>query len=224
MQIGRVTLASRNLEAQRHFYGEVLGLPSTMTPEGALQVLVGSSQLLFRLDESVQPFYHIAFNIPTNQIEAAVAWADGRFELLPSGGQVISHSTSWNSDGYYFYDPDGNIMELIARHTLANATEAPFGPEQILCVSEVGLPVADVPGTVDLFAAKLALPEYDCNRVSFNAMGDEQGLFIVVIEGRNWFPTQTPAKPLPVTIELRTAIAEPVTLEGPGYQILAKPL
>lgn len=223
MQIDRVTLASRDIEAQRHFYGELMGLPTEIDAEGALHVQVGRSELIFQHDESVKPFYHIAFNIFTNQAEAALAWAQERFAVLDYQGELLSHSTSWNSDGFYFYDADGNIMELIARHTLPELGAAVFSPEAIQCVSEVGVPVPDIPGTVERFERTLALPYYSGDRESFNALGDEHGLFIVVIEGRHWFPTQTPAHPLPMTAEVRAAIAEPVELTGPGYRILARP-
>lgn len=223
MQIERVTLASRDLEAQRHFYGELMGLPTQVDGEGALHVQVGPSELIFRHDESVKPFYHIAFNIATNQAEAAAAWAQARFPILDARGGLISHSEGWNADMFYFYDADGNIVELIARHTLPELGAEEFGPREIQRISEVGIPVEDVPGTVDRFEQGLALPLYDCDRVRFNAMGDEHGLFIVVAAGRNWFPTQTPAQPLPLTVEMRTAIDEAVELTGPGYRILAKP-
>lgn len=223
MQIERVTLASRDIEAQRHFYGELMGLPTQIDGEGALHVQVGPSELLFRYDESVQPFYHIAFNIATNQAEAALAWAQERFPVLDAGGGAISHSNGWNADMFYFYDADGNIMELIARHTLPDHGAEAFGPAEIQRISEVGLPVDDVPGTVDQFARALGLPLYDCDRVRFNAMGDEHGLFIVVAAGRSWFPTKTSAQPLPVTVEVRAAINEAALLTGPGYRILARP-
>jgi catechol-2,3-dioxygenase len=48
MLIDRVTLSSRNLEAQRVFYGEVLGLPTQMDESGALHVQIGRSELVFR--------------------------------------------------------------------------------------------------------------------------------------------------------------------------------
>jgi catechol-2,3-dioxygenase len=224
MQIDRVTLASRNLEAQRHFYGELLGLPTTLTADGSLLVQVGRSELLFRVDETVTPFYHVAFNIPTNQAEAAAAWASSRFPLLDKDGEIISYSSDWNAHGFYFYDADGNIMEMIARHTLPTENPNAFGPEQILSISEVGLPVPEVPGTVDRFEQALALPAYDCDRVQFNAMGDEHGLLIVVAAGRNWFPTKQAALPLPLRIELRAPIAAPIELSHPEYVIVARPL
>lgn len=224
MRFDRVTLASRDIQAQRRFYGELMGLPTQIDAEGALHVQVGRSELLFRPDESLSPFYHVAFNIATNQVEAALAWAQQRFPVLDFQGELISHSTDWNSDGFYFYDADGNIMEMIARHTLPGLGAAAFSPAELQCVSEVGIPVPDVPGTVDRFEQALGLPLYDCDRVRFNAMGDEQGLFIVVVAGRHWFPTDRPAQPLPLVAEVRAAIAEAVELTGPGYRIVAQPL
>lgn len=223
MWIDRVILASQDLEAQRRFYGERLGLPVALV-EGALQVEVGRTLLIFQADASVEPFYHIAFNIATNQVESALAWAQERFPVLTFQGELLSHSTDWNSDGFYFYDAEGNILELIARHTLPEEGAVEFGPAQIQSISEVGVPVADVPGTVERFERELALPLYDCDRVRFNAMGDEHGLLIVVAAGRHWFPTERPALPLPLQVELRTAVEAPVQFETPGYRIFARPL
>lgn len=223
MQIDRVTLKVRNLEAQRHFYGDLLGLSTTIDAAGDLHVQAGRSELIFQPDASATPFYHLAFGVATKSVEEAVAWLRSRTPLLahPEDGQEIFLSQLWSANQFYFYDADGNVLEFITRHP---APTEGFGPEQILYVAEVGLPVTDVMTNVTRFEQELASARKNGESLTFNPVGDDSGLLIVVPAGRNWFPTTQAAFPLPLTIELRTPIPEPIELSHPDYVICARPL
>ena len=87
-----------------------------------------------------------------------------------------------------FYDADGNIAELIARHTSGNASQAPFGGQSLLNVSEIGIAAADVPRCVSHLKQQTGVSEYGTSGDTFAPIGDEEGLFIVVSEGREWAP------------------------------------
>ena len=43
----------------------------------------------------------------------------------------------------YFLDGGGNVVELIDNDHLTNDSDAPFGPESLLEIAEVGLAAAD---------------------------------------------------------------------------------
>ncbi len=60
----------------------------------------------------------------------------------------------------------------------------------MLEVSELGLPVAALPPVLDAFAEQWRQPLWSGNRERFAAVGGEDGLFIVVPEGRTWFMTE----------------------------------
>lgn len=185
------------------FYHAVLGLPAA----GAHAVQAGETRLSFA--SSGPATYHFAFNIPENRIHEAAAWLRERVELVKHPGGEVVDFKAWNAHSVYFFDPAGNIVELIARHNLPNATQAPFGPEQFLGVSEMGLPVPEVAPVVDALAAQLGAPLWSGNRESFAAVGGEDGLLIVVPEGRVWYMTEdlhAALHPLGVTI----------AAEGPG--------
>jgi catechol-2,3-dioxygenase len=150
----------------------------------------GSTRLRFEPGPAVCS--HFAVNVPPQRFEEAVAWARERVELVDDEVPF----PAWRARSAYFFDPGGNIVELIARE------RAP-GEELFLEISEVGLPVADVGAAVEWLEGELGLPHFSGNRRDFSAVGDDRGLFIVVPVGRPWLFTEEPAPdaPLRVTIE-----------------------
>ncbi len=101
--------------------------------------------------------------------------------------RFLSHSTRLTSCGR-----DDNILELIVHYDLDHETEEPFGPAQVLHVSEVGLPVEDVLAQVSLLREKLAIEPYGgLASEEFAFMGDIYGQLVVVKIGRPWQPAET---------------------------------
>lgn len=203
MQIKNLELFAKDIPAQRMFYSNILGLRREYVWEQLLTIYVGTSQVTFTKSQSDKEYkqifpgldypaniYHIAFNIPENQIEAAKAWLENRkVPLISADGQDIFHFEDWDAHSIYFKDPTGNILEFIARHTLDNASDKPFGADSILCVSEFGIVVDDVPDAVNKIVSVLELSVYkNSSSDTFAAMGDENGLFILVKRGRMWYP------------------------------------
>ena len=113
---------------------------------------------------------HFAVNV--GRFEDAVAWARGQAELIDDDVPF----EAWRARAAYYFDPAGNLVELIARE------RAP-GAELLMEVSEIGLPVADVGAAVDFLETELGLPHFSGDRPSFSAVGDDHGLFIVVPVG-----------------------------------------
>lgn len=207
MRIRDLTLQSAQLDAQRHFYGNVLGLPVIEQTPLFVRFQAGWTQLTFeQTNEQFPHRYHIAFNIPEHQFDVAKAWLEQRVSLLAPDD--ASHQTTfdfrdWNAHAQYFRDGEGNVLECIARHNLRHPTDRPFNSKGILNVSEVGLAA---PSVIDLVSAIQEATGLEIWRGTgsdtFTAVGDEEGLLIVVAHGRNWLPTSdTPAYPLPVRIE-----------------------
>jgi hypothetical protein len=145
---------------------------------------------------------HFAVNVPPDRFEEAVDWARTRAELVEDDVPF----EAWRARAAYYFDPVGNLVELIARE------RAP-GTDLLIEVSEVGLPVADVGTAVDFLEAELDLPHFSGDRANFSAVGDDHGLFILVPVGRAWLFTDRPASDAPVR----------VTIEGPGARELRIP-
>jgi catechol-2,3-dioxygenase len=137
---------------------------------------------------------HFAVNVAPHRFDEAVAWARERAELVADNVPF----PNWRAHAAYFFDPGGNIVELIARE------RAP-GEELFLEISEVGLPVTDVDAAVDWLEAELGLPQFDVDRGRFGAMGDDRGLFIVVPVGRPWLFTEEPATDAAVRVTIDSA-------------------
>lgn len=209
MHIRELQLVTSVLPQQCEFYARLLGAPpATATAERA-SFQVGASLLTFVQTAKPLPgSYHFAFNIPENQFEAAKTWACGFLDLLTDeAGADSFYSHNWDAHYLYFYDPAGNVVELIARHTLPNASDKAFSGQSLLGVSEIGLAADDVARQVaELQNRTGAAPYRWSGNPVFAPVGDEHGLFIVVQRGRIWFPdTGLPAVHLPITAVVENA-------------------
>jgi len=174
VRIREVVLPASDPEALAEFHGPAYG----------------SSRIRFEHGPPVCS--HFAVNVPPQRFEEAVHWARERVELVDADVPF----PAWGARSAYFFDPGGNIVELIARE------RAP-GDDLFLEISEVGLPVDEVGAAVEWLEDELGLPHFSGNRRDFSAIGDDRGLFIVVPVGRPWLFTEEPAPdaPLRVTIE-----------------------
>ena len=120
MQIQELRLLTHNPARQRDFYSRVLELPLDFSSYDQFAVAIGASRLVFTSTPQDQPLaYHFAFNIPEHQFAEAKQWLMARTVLLaePGGANEI-YFPDWQAHSIYFPDPDGNIVEFIARHRL----------------------------------------------------------------------------------------------------------
>lgn len=191
MEITHAVLPTRELGATGDFYERVLGLHTVREP-GEVTVAVGSSVLVFQEHTDADGEQHLAFTIPTGSLAAARAWLEPRAGLLRLGDELeFEGPPNWNSRSLYCDGPDGSILELIERRELDNAVEGEFGPERLLCVSEVGIAVPDVLTAAQDLESTGIHPYANPPGESFAPVGDVHGLLILVSPGRPWFPTQT---------------------------------
>ncbi|HMS63641.1 MAG TPA: ring-cleaving dioxygenase [Ignavibacteria bacterium] len=168
-------------------------------------VKAGMSEIIFESsDSSINPFYHFAFNIPENQLKKAKEWISKKAELITLDGEDEFDFKSWNAHSVYFYDPAGNILELIARHDLENRSEKDFGGKSLLSVSEIGIPVFNVMDFHNELNNSNPLPLFSGDNENFTAMGDDNGLLIIVKKGRKWYPDCPDAEIFPLKIKLHS--------------------
>ena len=221
MLIKRLELPALDLVAQRDYYAYVLELPAHLEDDYLL-IKAGKTDIIFTQAPSAWTGqYHFCFNIPENQFLQAKVWLSKRIPLLKDEkGNDEFKSQSWNAASLYFKDTAGNILEFIARHDQKNATEIPFNSEQILQVSEIGLPSKDVISFAKELCEKLGVSVYKQEPTeTFTPIGDEDGLFILPIENRIWYPnTGVPAQMLSVQVDVEVDGKE-FKLSGVPYEV-----
>jgi len=204
MKIQSVTLETPALKPVIDFYQSVLGLEVITADPGMAHVQVGSSWLIFRENSAFEGIYHFAFNIPGNQIREGMSWLERAGISLISNekGETQIDFPNWNAEAAYFFDPAGNIVELIARRDLQNESDQPFSPQSLTEISEIGIVTDDVPAWNSRAETEFGILPFDKQKPSsdFSALGTDMGLFIVVGAGRNWFLTDIPAQSLPLKV------------------------
>ncbi|UXZ56539.1 hypothetical protein [Curtobacterium sp. Arg-1] len=201
MDIRQVHLATRSLDDTARFY-ERLGCPVEIV-DAAVRVVVGSSLLVFRELPEMTGALHLAITIPIGTFDAAKAWIAGLTTVLGADDQdEFEGPPNWNSRSVYFEGPDEQLLELIERRDLpADAGENTVVP--LVSISEVGVPVPDVLGAVDALRRAGLEPYANPPGESFAAVGDVDGLVILVSPDRRWFPTgdRSPSS-APVIVDL----------------------
>ena len=205
VQIRHVRLHAKDLTAQAAFYRDVLRLP-VETGEGFVRVTAGASIVEFVPAQGKgRPFYHFAFTIPENKLTEALAWLEPRCPILNirNTSEKIMDFKSWNAQSFYYNDPEGNILEFIVHHDLANGTSEAFSEKQILWESEIGLVMPDVPAAEREIEQALGLRYYRDHSPNFSGVGDIRGQLIVVKKDRIWLPTlDVAADVFPTGVEL----------------------
>ena len=207
MKITEIFLETSKPEELKDFYSELLHCKVESSSPGSVTILTKNTRLIFHQAKSNDPVYHFAFTIPSNKIDEAFIWLKQRVELLwiPDYKSYIADFAAWNAKSVYFKDPAGNIVEFIARFDLNDNELVPFSQTQIRCVSEIGLvfPDADYDTGVADFLAEYSLSYFikQPPLANFRAVGDDEGLFICVPDGRPWYPTNSnPAGGYPMKV------------------------
>ncbi|WNY34634.1 hypothetical protein Q9Q99_05155 [Curtobacterium flaccumfaciens] len=158
---------------------------------------------MFRELPEMSGALHLAITIPTGTFDAAKDWIAGLTTVLGTDDQdEFEGPPNWNSRSVYFEGPDDQLLELIERRDLpADASENTVVP--LVSISEVGVPVPDVLGAVDALRRAGLEPYANPPGESFAAVGDVDGLVILVSPDRRWFPTgdRSPSS-APVVVDL----------------------
>lgn len=203
MIIEEVRLYTAHMKEMRHFYENVLGLPAVTITSDSFSLQIGWTRMVFvESPAAYEPFYHFAWMIPSNLFREAKAWISERTTLNVHEGRDETYSVNWNSHSLYFEDPSGNILELIAHHTVLNESDHAFGAGDLVSVCEIGLVSEDVSQSV-LELGRQGLEPWRDWSDTFAPIGDVNGLFIVVKKERIWFFSDKPAQIFPMTVTIR---------------------
>lgn len=197
MNILELELLTDSITETESFYNDVIGLETISKTNLSVSFKAGSTKLTFRSSENLKPVYHFAFDIPNNKLLEAFAWIEKKTEILEViAPEKIADFYNWNAKSFYFYDNNANILEFIARFSLDNISEKPFDGSLVLSVSEIGFVTKNVSKLSDEMSNKYGLsifpkqPKLD----KFIVLGTDTGLFILVEENRDWYPTLQKAK------------------------------
>lgn len=205
-RIRHLRLVTRKLDALRTFYSDTLGLPLVDNIATSATFQAGQSLLQFdHTDEDIEPVYHFAFTIPENKIERALDWMTPRARLIAhrASENPIMHFPQWNAHSIHFLDPARNLVELIARHGLANTRPGQFESNDLLSISEIGIVVPTVRPVAVQLRQRLGLAEHPGASRVFTPLGDDHGLLLIVETAHVWFPTDfLAATAFPTTISL----------------------
>ncbi|HYJ62573.1 MAG TPA: hypothetical protein VEV62_02430 [Parafilimonas sp.] len=207
MLLKELVLQTKNIDELYAFYKNVLQLDVMKSGAKTVLISAGKTRLIFQeTNDTEKPFYHFAFNISSNKIKESLKWLKDKVEVLwiEEYKSYIAEFTNWNARSVYFFDVAGNVVELIARFDLDDEVDELFSSSHIRNVSEIGIVF-----NAEQFDASVnhIMQEYQLEYFSkqpplkhFRAIGDDEGLFIVVPEQRNWYPTNIPCKIFPLTI------------------------
>jgi catechol 2,3-dioxygenase-like lactoylglutathione lyase family enzyme len=195
MKILDIELYTTDLDSTRFFYVRRLGLPILSRSASHLTVLVGWTRLTFRLvDQPVAP-YHFAINVPRGSLDVIMYYFDLEYIATQAPGKTIADFPSWRARACYFYDSVGNLLEFIARTDLYLDDPNLTFSDLFQGVSEIGIATEDVAHTTRQIQGSFAIQQFDKTAPTsdFNALGDDNGLFILSRVGRNWLFSDTPA-------------------------------
>ncbi|WP_369370854.1 hypothetical protein AB1046_19000 [Promicromonospora sp. Populi] len=247
MEIISVDTVTRSTAETAAYYETVLGLP-VQKEIGAVEITVGRTVVRFREDPAAEGDQHYAFLIDDARFDAARAFLEAGPGLLSDGDRTEFESQpAWNARSLYFPGPDRPVLEVIARRDLPQDLGAgraagakassphtpgtqpgPFGPGDLLSVSEVGIAVPDVVRTADRLT-DAGIGRYPDGSETFSPAGHIDGMLILVSLGRAWFPTsdRVVAEP-PVTVVAQAGAASPGIVQGryelaPGRVLVVRP-
>jgi catechol-2,3-dioxygenase len=197
MNILELELLTDTIYETELFYNNVLGLQTVSKSNSSISFEAGSTKLTFSASKNIKPAYHFAFDIPNNKLIEAFLLIENKTEILDViSPDKIANFYNWNAKSFYFYDNNGSILEFIARYDLDTASEKPFDGSSIVSISEIGFVSKNVSQLSDEICEKYGLsvfskqPKLD----KFIVLGTDTGLFILVEENRDWYPTHQKAQ------------------------------
>jgi len=207
MDIQEIEILTDDLSETETFYSGMLGLSLTRKGQNSISFLAGQSILTFTKSIKLNPKYHFAFNIPHNKLDEAIIWSKSKFNLLENADNgIVANFESWNAKSIYFYDNNKNILEFIARFDLHNSTDKTFDISSIQSISEIGIVVDSPMMLADKLVKEINLNFFEKGTKSekFVALGNDNGLFVIVETNRNWYPTEEKAKKQYARIKILT--------------------
>ena len=211
MNIKHVTMYASNFGATKQFYLAKLQFPLLSEEADRFTMNVGETAVTFiKAHLNEKPFYHFAFDIPSNQFEEAKAWTKGKVTLSQEQGEDDVYFEGIDAKSIYFEDPAGNIVEFICRLSDAGHSAVPFTASSLQKVSEMSIVVKDKLKSVPAFH-EVSIFERDHNEISaqgltFMGAREDASYLLFVNEGRTWFFSSKNAEVFPLEVLLADGV------------------
>lgn len=206
MNILEIELLSDNLNETEKFYRTVLGLNPVQKEDNSLLFYkIGGTELIFKKSEGQKPVYHFAIDVPNNRFFDCHNFITKNAKTMEvDPGNDIANFVNWDARSFYFYDNNGNIVEIITRYATRAYDPDAFTHKSYMNISEIGLVTSRVAELADVLIKEQGIGVYkkQPRRHDFTVLGDDEGLIIVCERGRHWYPTTVPAQSFPVRIVL----------------------
>ncbi|OIQ17253.1 MAG: hypothetical protein BM557_08550 [Flavobacterium sp. MedPE-SWcel] len=194
MKILEIELLSDDINETESFYKRVLGLTPYQKEKGVLLFYkVGFTRLIFRKSKEIKAIYHFAIDVPNNRFKESYDFIAETTAIIPiSETETIADFSEWNAESFYFYDNNGNILEFITRYDNNAVSDEVFSTNSYISISEIGLAAKKVAEFADKLIDKFGVSVFHRQPRGdrFTALGDDDGLFIIAINGRNWYPVE----------------------------------
>ena len=211
MNIQNVTMYASNFEQTKQFYLTHLAFPLASEDENSFSILVGQTTITFHIAlEGDTPFYHFAFNVPSNQFDEAKAWAKSKVPLSTEEGDDEVYFENIDAKSIYFEDPAGNIVEFICRLSDSTMSDEPFSASSLQKMSEMSLAI---PNKLEAFSLlhnvgiyKRDDEELSPTGLTFMGEREDATYLLLVNEGRTWYFSSKQAVSYPLSITLTNGI------------------
>ena len=207
-----------NFEVTKQFYKTTLNFPLTSEEHNSFTIKVGKTTITFtKAPVEEKPFYHFAFDVPSNQFEEAKAWTKGKVELSQGQGDDEVYFAFIDAKSIYFEDPAGNIVEFICRFSDAAQSDEPFTASSLQKMSEMSIVVSDklkaVASLHDVSIFERNREEISAKGLSFMGEHGDATYLLLVNEGRTWFFSNKKSTAFPVEITLHHGVSVKVNEE-----------
>jgi catechol 2,3-dioxygenase-like lactoylglutathione lyase family enzyme len=216
--INKVILYSNDLTEMKNFYVDILGFEQLNSNELGFEIKVGESVLEIKQNKlNSHPFYHFAFNIPTDLFGEAKEWATKRVKLNKEDDENEAHFEYSKAEAFYFYDPSGNIVEFISRYAVSPKSKIKtFSAKNILNISEINITTNEVVSVAKKLI-QFGIPirnNETLEKDSLNFMGEMRGGSFLLLgpTQRRWIFSNKYSEIHPVSIEVDNH--KVITLEG----------
>ncbi|MFT9817947.1 VOC family protein [Lysinibacillus sp. NPDC056185] len=220
MKITKVKLYVYDIHKMKEFYCNYLGFTLIKNADNFFDIAVGESIITFeKIPYSVKKQYHFALNIPCNLFKQAKSWVKEYAELLFSEGQDEVYFDTLKAHSCYFYDPEGNIIELISRQEVNPKQDVEsFSPERVLNIAEMNLTTDAIYSVADSLKEYGITPmnhnEIRSNALTFMGNYEDGANLLLGPSERVWYFSNKKAIVSPIKIEINRNLQLCMTEDG----------
>jgi catechol 2,3-dioxygenase-like lactoylglutathione lyase family enzyme len=222
MIINQAVLYTHLLDEMKDFYVNSLDFPLTAASAHSFSIKVGESELTFKESSlHTKPFYHFAFNVPSNHFIEAKQWAAQRVFLNTEEEKDEVYFEAFDAHSFYFEDPAHNIVEYISRHSDCPPSSDPFSSRSLLSIGEINLTTPHVRSVgTQLMNSGIPVRNNRLLNETFNFLGSGSAFFLVGTPKRRWFFSNRDSEVHPLMVKVNHSLA--VSLDEKGKLKITK--